>query len=66
MYVLDIVTGQSTSAPAAEVEYVNEYFKICLGVQNLSETSIEEFLEVLEPENPVERLMFRKGLQSIR
>jgi hypothetical protein len=66
MYVLDIVTGQSTSAPAAEVEYVNEYYKICLGVDNLAEISIDELLEVLEPENPVDRLMLRKGLKAIR
>jgi hypothetical protein len=64
MYVLDIVTGQTTSAPAAEVEYVNEYFKTCLEVQDLSEVSVEELLEVLEPENPVERLMYRKSLHS--
>jgi hypothetical protein len=66
MYVLDIITGQPTSAPAAEVEYVNEYFKICLGVENLAETSIDELLEVLEPENPIDRLMLRKGLKAIR
>lgn len=62
MHVIDIVTGQSTSATSAEVEHVSEYFRICLGVDSLNDASIDDLLEVLEPENPIDRLALRKGV----
>ena len=44
MHVIDMVTGQSTSASSAEADHATEYFKICLGVESLANTSIDDLL----------------------
>lgn len=59
MYVMDAVTN-STGAPE-DVGRVHEYFKICLGVEDLNNVEIDQLLSVLEAENPIERMTFRIG-----
>ena len=62
MYVMDAVTN--TSGAPEDVGRVQEYFKVCLGVKDLSNVEIDELLQVLEAENPIERIAYRQNAKS--
>jgi hypothetical protein len=64
MFVIDAVTGRSPTGHEDEVDRVQGYYKICLGVEDLSAITIDALLEVLEPENPVDRLYYRRGVSG--
>lgn len=59
MFVIDAATGRSDSADPHEIDRVQGYYQICLGVDNLSNTGVDELLQVLQPESSVERLLYR-------
>lgn len=59
---MDAVTNNS-GAPE-DVGRIHEYFKTCIGVKSLSNVEIDQLLQVLEAENPIERLAFRPGSAS--
>jgi len=43
-----------------EITNVRTYFLTCLQVEKLDGVTPDELLAVLEPENPIERIMYRK------
>ena len=59
-YVLDLEKVISPPINTNEQERIKEYFKLCLGRDDLSTVSMNELAEVLEPEIPIERLALRK------
>jgi len=60
-YVLDINRINAPATSTEEMKRIQEYFKVCLGVEDLSNVTLEELAEVLEPENPISRLTHRKS-----
>ena len=59
---MDAVTD--TLGAPEDVGRVQEYFKVCLGVKDLSNVEIDELLPVLEAENPIERIAYRQNAKS--
>jgi Ca2+/Na+ antiporter len=60
--VVDLVTGASDSF---EAETLRADFKICLGVEDLKDATIDELLNVIDPECPVARLALRKASKTV-
>jgi Ca2+/Na+ antiporter len=66
LFVIDMATGSADPrADAEEMERIQEYYRIYLGRDDLSEATLEELISVLEPECPSERLLFRKGASGM-
>jgi len=56
--VIELVTGTSDST---EAEHLRADFKVCLGVADLSNATVDELLAAIEPECPVARLNYKKS-----
>jgi Ca2+/Na+ antiporter len=61
-YVIDLVSGTSASI---EAEQLRADFKIFLGVEDLSTVTVDELLNVIDPECPVARLALNKSSKMI-
>jgi len=61
-YVVDLVTGASDSF---EAETLRADFKIVLGVDDLSTVTVDDLLNVIDPECPVARLTLRKASKKV-
>jgi hypothetical protein len=59
-YVLDLERVISPPINTNEQERIKEYFKLCLGTDDLSTASMNDLAEVLEPDVTIERLALRK------
>ena len=65
-YVVNMASGSlSPEGTIDEMDRIRTYYKVCLNTDDLRKVSLEELIDVLEPESVVDRLNVRKNVTIV-